>query len=385
MAARRILLVIDEMEVGGSQRQIAHLLAGLDRSRWQPELAFFRSPSFLIDEIKASGIPVHHIAKRRRLDPRFFFGLIRLLRRRDYALVHAYSLTAELWCVLALRALRRRPALVASVRGLYASESPMFWRLKKFVLRRSSAIISNSRAGVAIASARTGVPPQRFDVVGNGLPTPAALSPAQVAHLRGALTLPPARPVAIFVGRLVAVKNIPLLLAALARLPAAQRPFTLLVGDGPERARLAQSIDALQLAADVRLLGQRSDATDLIQLADFLVLPSISEGLSNVILEAKFCARAVLASAVGGNVEAIADGIDGLLFTSDDCAALAERLHRLTSDDELRTRLGRSARLSVERAHSLATLADATARVYARCLQGVTGSQHLVSRERNPA
>ena len=67
MRRDRLLVVIDGMEVGGSQRQVQHLLASLDRQRWEPELAFFRCDSFLADAIRRDGIVVHYLPKRRRI------------------------------------------------------------------------------------------------------------------------------------------------------------------------------------------------------------------------------------------------------------------------------------------------------------------------------
>ena len=90
MRARKLLVVSDEMEVGGSQRQITYLLGGLDRRQWQPELVFFRKESFLVRDLRAQGIVVHHVPKRGRLDPRFVLAYAALLRRERYDLVHAY-------------------------------------------------------------------------------------------------------------------------------------------------------------------------------------------------------------------------------------------------------------------------------------------------------
>src|SRR4029453_1896615 len=92
MAARRLLVVSDEMEVGGSQRQITHLLGGLDRTRWAPELLYFRNRSFLIDEVADLGIPVRHLPKQGRIDPGFVLRYAALLRSGRYDLVHAFSL-----------------------------------------------------------------------------------------------------------------------------------------------------------------------------------------------------------------------------------------------------------------------------------------------------
>ena len=75
MLPRRILVVSDEMEIGGSQRQIAQLLGGLSREHWRPELLFFRERSFLVDEIEAGGVPCHHLPKRGRFDARFVLSV----------------------------------------------------------------------------------------------------------------------------------------------------------------------------------------------------------------------------------------------------------------------------------------------------------------------
>src|SRR6185312_7048829 len=125
----------------------------------------------------------------------------------------------------------------------------------------------------------------------------------------------------LFVGRLVPEKNLALLLDAMAQVPAAHRPLLLLAGDGPLRGALAERIGALELGADVRLLGERRDAQGLMQLADFLVLPSREEGLSNVLLEAMAAGCAALASDAGGNPELVEHEASGLLFPSGDAPA----------------------------------------------------------------
>ena len=101
MPPRRLLVAVDEMEVGGSQRQIVQLLTHIDRARWEPEVVYFRQRSFLVDVLESAGITVHHLAKRGRVDPGFVLRFARLLDRGRYDLVHAFSLTAELWTMLA--------------------------------------------------------------------------------------------------------------------------------------------------------------------------------------------------------------------------------------------------------------------------------------------
>lgn len=368
MATRRLLLVTDEMELGGSQRQIACLLSGLDRRRWEPELLYFRSRSFLVDALEADGVRVHHLAKRGRVDLRFVFAYARLLRRGRYDVVHAYSLTAELWTALARLLVRRPPLQVASIRNLHLTRSPVFWWLKRFALARSAAVISNSRVAATAAAGRLGIDESRFEFVANGISAPEPLSPHLRAALRREVGVPPGRVFGLFVGRLVDQKNLPCLVAAMARLPPSQRPWVAIAGEGPRAARVQQLRDEAGLVDDLRLLGSRGDAMALMAAADFLVLPSFHEGMPNVVMEAMVNGCPVVASAVGGTPELVEDGVNGLLFPSNDDGALADCLARIGSDHALRARLA-AACADVRRTYSVQRLVTATTRIYDRVLR----------------
>lgn len=120
MQPKRVLVVIDEMEVGGSQCQVVHLLTGLDKSLWQPELVYFRSSSFLLETLEQAGVRVHHIPKRRRIDPSFFndsSGLAQCMRR----LTGEPALRRRLSQQARLQAERSHsiPALVAATVAVY--------------------------------------------------------------------------------------------------------------------------------------------------------------------------------------------------------------------------------------------------------------------------
>ncbi|GAB3384636.1 glycosyltransferase family 4 protein [Lysobacter fragariae] len=368
MPRERLLVVIDGMEVGGSQRQVQQLLKGLDRKRWEPELAYFRENSFLVDAIRRDGIPVHYLPKRRRVDLRFLAAFARLLRHRNYALIHAFSLTAELSSVLARALSGRRPLLVASERSFALDRPAWFWRLKRFVLGQSAAVIANSSAGARATARRTGMPDAMFAIVPNGVDIPAPLAPDERVAIRRSLGVPDGRLLGVFVGRLVPVKNLPCLLRALAALESGQRPRIALVGGGPLLASTEQLATELGVSADLCFLGERTDASQLMQAADFLVLPSHFEGLSNALLEAMAAGCPVIASAVGGCPELIDDGRTGLLFTPDDANALAAAMSRM-SDAALRSRLAQGASEHVKQHHSRDALGAATSAVYERCLR----------------
>ncbi len=377
MTARRLLVVTDEMEVGGSQRQIGYLLGGLDRTRWQPELLYFRNDSRLLLDLLALGIPVHHLPKRGRFDPAFVQRYVGLLRHGRYDLVHAFSLTAEFWTAIARRLMRAPPPLVSSVRNVHLNQSSLFWLRKRFALGRSAAVISNSAAGAEVAAARTGLPLRRFDIVPNGIAPTPPLAAAERASIRRELGLPTGRTFGLFVGRMAQQKNIACLVRALASMRPEQRPWFALAGIGPLLDENRRLCEAAGLQHDMRFLGERSDAVMLMKSADFLVLPSFHEGMSNVLMEAMSAGCPVLASAVGGNAELVENGSNGLLFPSDDADALAGLLQRVAVDPQLRSRLAANAVARIDNRYSVVELVAATTAVYERCLPA--GSRQAVA------
>lgn len=362
----RVLIVTDEMEVGGSQRQIVNLACGLDPKRHEVTVAYFRNRSFLVDELVGAGIRVIHIPKRGRVDLRFLGGLIREIRDGRYDVVHAFAFSAELWSAVARRAVRRsrRGALITSIRGTYDWYGPLQWRIKRWVTWQSCRVVANSQMGAAYASEHLALPQRAIDVIYNGVRAEPP-GPSMRQDLRRAWGATPGSAVALFVGRLVELKDVPTLLRAAARTVAAGVPLRYVVcGDGPQSAELQAQTRALGLQEYVTFLGERADVARLIDASDLVVLTSRQEGLSNVILEAMRGARPVVASKAGGNVELVVPECTGLLFPVGDDEALATQLRRLAEDAHLREVMGEQGALRVAHTFAIEAMARSFARLY---------------------
>lgn len=375
----RVMLMTDEMEVGGSQRQIVQLALGLKERGIECVVLYFIKPSFLVDRLHAAGIQTLRVDKRRRVDPGFVWKLRQTIRQWAPDVLHCYSFTAELWGAIATRLLpaAERPTLITSVRGTYEWYSANQWRMKHWASQRSQGIISNSREGAEYAARQMGLPMSRFSIVHNGVEVPEPAADA-VAALRKEYTAAtpngqadaPFETLLLFVGRLVEHKNLPRLLDAFARV-ATERPHVrlLLVGGGPLHDALVARIRELKLDGRALLLGERPDVAALMKAADLLVAPSLREGMSNVILEAMALGLPVLATRVGGTPEVIEDGRHGVLVDPIDTLALADAMLQLIDDPVRRQAIGQAGRQKVLEQYSPPAMVSAMLKEYSRVSQ----------------
>jgi len=171
-----------------------------------------------------------------------------------------------------------------------------------------------------------GVDPHRVEVVGNGIDA-QAFAPADPTEARRELGVDAQARVAVCLSRLTAEKRIDVLVDALAGMDG-NRPRVFVVGDGVERTRLRDRIDAAGLTDVVTLLGTRphAEVPRWIAAADLVVLPSRNEGMPNAVLEALACGRPVVATAVGGTPELVNSATLGRLVSPGDPGALARAI-----------------------------------------------------------
>jgi glycosyltransferase involved in cell wall biosynthesis len=242
----------------------------------------------------------------------------------------------------------RRP-VVLTVRGsdFHLSKGGIGAMVNRFIFNRMTSILVVS-ADLARQIGDTGIEAQRLHVVTNGVSE--RFQPGDSLLSRQQLGLPTESVILLFVGLLVPVKGLDHLLDALQRL--VDLPVTcVLVGDGPLREQLRSRAQDAGLQERVNFAGNRSaeQIPQWMAAADILVLPSLSEGRPNVVIEAQACALPVVATAVGGTPELIEDGVSGMLVAPADSEALAGALRTLITDKDLRLRLGAAGRQQIDR------------------------------------
>jgi glycosyltransferase involved in cell wall biosynthesis len=163
-----------------------------------------------------------------------------------------------------------------------------------------------------------------------------------------------------------------LLRAFAALLPAAEGLRLRITGSGPTLASLQALAADLKIGSAVSFHPATSDVLGALRELDVFVLPSFSEGLSNSIMEAMASGCAVAASAAGGNVELIEDGVTGLLFDPLRVETLEAALRRLVEDARLRSRLAEAGAEFIEGRFSRSAAARRMESIYAGFLEGLS-------------
>jgi glycosyltransferase involved in cell wall biosynthesis len=167
-----------------------------------------------------------------------------------------------------------------------------------------------------------------------------------------------------FVGRLATIKGLPHLLEAVRQLAAWHPVRLIVIGDGPQRREFEDLANELGIADRVIFTGERRDIAAALAAMDVFCLPSLAEGLPNVLLEAMSMALPIVTTAVGGIPDLIRDGVTGLLVAPGNAAALGNAILRMTADKAAALEMGTRARALIVETRSIRSAARSWEALY---------------------
>jgi glycosyltransferase involved in cell wall biosynthesis len=339
------------------------LMLGLVRGARPESTAFSRA-------MEEAGIPTRLLHERRRFDPRVVaqFRAIVQSFRPDLYQSHGYK-----GSLLGRRARRMGVPWQAVFHG-FTWEN---WRVRLYHwldvrwLRGADEVVAVSR-GFEHRLAADGVSPARLRWVPNAIDEAALRATDSDADLRREWFGPPtdadAPIVAGVLGRFSPEKAPDVFLRAFQSAAASQsRLHAVMVGDGPLLEQTRRDAAKLDCADRLILPGFRRDLAAIYRAIDMLVIPSRSEGMPTVMIEAMLMGVPVISTRVGAVPDVLSDGGTGLLVAPEDPAALAAAIVRLAGDPGLRSRLAAAARQLARERLTVAQRAD-TLLDHARCI-----------------
>ncbi len=331
------------MPVGGAERLLVELLRGMDRSKFLPELCCLKYPGPL-GELLAREVPTFSGLLAHKYDFAVLPRLTRLMRSRRIDAVVTVGTGGDkmFWGRLAGR-FSQVPVICSA---LHSTGLPDHVELPNRLLTPiTDAFIAVAEPHGVYLTQHEGCPAQKVRVIPNGVDTGKFHPSWPNPKLKEELGLEDDVPVAGIVAALRPEKHHELFLrsAKLIRQNVPKARF-LVVGDGPQRAKLEVVAEQLSIADSVDFLGTRDDVVDVLSVMNVLLLTSHMEANPVSIMEAMACEVPVVATRVGSISETVLDGQTGYLTTPDDPDEIARRVVELWGNPQRADQMGRAGR-----------------------------------------
>ncbi len=373
----RILRVIARLNMGGPALHVSYLTSGLESRGYRTTLVAGTlargegSMAFVAEERAVQIVQVPQLSREISpiADAQSIVQLVRLMKDERPHILHTHTAKAgAVGRIAALLAGDARPPIIVHtfhghvLQGYFGPLRAGFFRqIERWLARDSTRLIAVSPQVRDDLVALGVAEPEKFAVVRLGIEFEQRTRSTAGARreLRRLFGVPEDRFVVGWIGRMTAVKRLPLVLEGFKLLLDRGVDATLcLVGEGPDRDEAERIAHNLGIMKRCLFVGYQRDVAPYYELFDALVLPSANEGTPVVAIEALAAGRPVVATDVGGVSDVVHDGVDGFLVRSGDTAALAERLAELAADADKRHAMGAAGAAGVPTRYAVERLID---------------------------
>lgn len=360
---------------GGAERFVLGLSTHLPRDRFEPWVCAPRGAEpGALSVLADAGIPFVELGRRGRWDAHRTAGLVGLLRRERFDVLHTHMFGSNLWGALAGPACGVPVVIAHEHTWSYEGKPWRAWLDGRVIGRRAARFIAVSEADAGRMVSIEKVPPEKVMVI------PTALIPRPFVpggDLRAELGVPPGTPLIGSVSRLRRQKALDLLIDAHARvLKVVPDVHLVLGGDGECRGELELHALEAGVAERTHFLGRRDDVDAILSALDVAVLSSDFEGRPLFALECMASGTPLVSTAVGGLPEMIDDGRTGMLVPPRRADSLAEAISALLLDPGLRSRIAAAAAAEVD-SHAIESVAAQFGELYERLFRDAQAESRM--------
>lgn len=354
----KVLFVMLQMEMGGSERLVHNLARSLDRSRFDPSIAWFHGERIL-PEFLDLHIPLYHVPKVSRVDWQAMRTIGDIIRENKIHVVNAHHFMPLVYSFYGSK-IKSRAKL------LYTEHSE--WELKRLAWKWKKAggyLLNHADGAIGVSSAvskqiRSAFNTHNVTTILNGVDLTRLNTDDKEMLVKRALGIQKGDIVIGIVANLKKIKNHIFLLKTFYELAQDLKNVKLLlIGQGfqgdPDNSEteIRDFIDRNRLKDSVFLLGHRSDIPSILKLIDIFCLTSFKEGLPMSLIEAMAAGIPVVGSDVEGIRDVIIPNKNGFLVATGDITALKKTLFTLATDDRLRKTIGQEGRRLADKEYSL--------------------------------
>lgn len=370
----RVMFCIARLGFGGTERQLYHLAAGLDRSRFEPSVMTIVGGGEYWDRYQKLGVPIDVAGRAHKFDPTIFSRASAIVKKRQPHVVYSLLRTANFWGRIAGLA-GRAPVIIGGERGVLRGRKSYEFVPDRILGKYSDLIIVNAPAVKDAYVKQAGLPADKVTVIPNGVDMELNRPGLDASAARSGLGIPAGAPVIGTVSRLHPRKGLEFFMDAARKvLEAVPEAWLLVAGDGPLRENLEADIRKTNAAGRVVFAGFREDVNIIMNAIDVFAFPSLTEGLPNTLVEAAACGRPIVACDNEENKFIVKDGETALLIPPGNAEAMEAALARLLRDETLRARLGAAARESVAARFSIHSMVASHEKLFESLYRGKSGN-----------
>ncbi len=357
----------------GAENQLYKLASSLDQNIYRPIVVQMSpSVSMAVSCGMLSGIELYHFPVKRIYSLNGLYQFCRLyllVRSKKVDIIHTFFEKSELfgWLIAKFTGI---PVWITSFRDMGFKRNKIFRQIFKFSIRDCKKCVAVCNAVKEQMVLQEDVSPEKIDVIYNGLDLPVPSRTFEDNYLKKEINIDAKTALVGMVANFHhEIKgHIYFLEAAEIVLQKTLNVEFCIIGDGHLRSKYEQMASDLKIEQKIHFLGKRGDVAEILSSLDISVLSSISEGLSNAILESMAAAKPVVATRVGGNPEIIIEGSTGYLVQSEDSEALAEAIIKLLQDPEKAVTMGETGQKLIREKFTIKLMVNNYERLYSSLL-----------------
>ncbi len=368
----KILFLIDQLHVmGGTERQLFFIAENLPGDRFEPVIGVLY-PSDYAESLDLSTPIVHFKSNSLPLLKNIclFANLAKYLRREKIDIVHTFFHESPVYAVCALFGLRQRPILITTRRNMYhwVEEEPWAFRLLRLTNRGVDYTLVNSHAVRERCIQLEHLSPEKLRVIQNAIEV-EKFNIISKKDARSALKLDENAFIVGSVGNWRPVKGMAQFLESASILSKMiPEAHFVLVGHGPQEEDLKGMNQDNGVGVRTHFFPNDTDIPTVMAALDVAVQPSLSESLSNVLLEYMASERPIVATRVGDAERVIESERDGILVQPDKSKEMADAIYWLYSHPEEAENMARVSREKVKRQWSSEKILNEYINFYSSCI-----------------
>lgn len=361
----RLMQITHDLAIGGLQQVVNTICKFIDRRKFDVSVLCLRNLGPLAEEIKSRSIPVFFLPQKESGTDYFsFLKVAKVLHREQIDVIHTHNTQPFVDGTLG--------GLLAGVKTFVHTEHGRIFPAKKRYMLAERIMSRYAHKVVAVSEHSYNnllkyekISKRKLLVIQNGIDSTTYSRDIDVKQKRRDLGIGTDQFVLGVAARLVREKGLIYLVRAMSKVVEKMPSVCLIIaGKGAEEESLRREAESLSLSGNILFLGERLDIPEILKTIDLYVLPSISEGLPMVILEAMAAGCPIVASKVGGIPSVIQHGINGSLVESGDKDSLASEILRVAEDKGLRLRYSSNSRTLFERRYSAEIMMRKYERLY---------------------